>query len=151
GLTFGGVVASLARHVNALQTFPPSTPFNSALIAQPLTQEGKIGCWEIYSTVKTNCTITGAKARPEQAQTCPVLPIHAALLRTGKVLFLSGSQNDPTFFMQKVSKCYLGSNSTSRPFLIQNIRHASWRAAHRCFLLRSIIFVRWSAYHMWWY
>ncbi|HZI71975.1 MAG TPA: hypothetical protein VFD60_12525, partial [Nitrososphaeraceae archaeon] len=94
---FSDLAALLTRRqANALQTFTPSVPlfpFNPDVITAQRVAGSRIGKWDIYSVLPN--------ATPEQAEKCPVLPIHAALLRTGKVLFLSSSQNDPTFFSCK--------------------------------------------------
>jgi hypothetical protein len=139
-LTFGGIIASLSRHVSALQTITPSIPLNSGLIAQPISPNGILGKWDIYSSVKD--------ATPGQAEKCPVLPIHAALLRTGKVLFLSGSQNDPTFFSCKKFRNVIWDPTKPAGPSSFKIFDTPPGEPHT---LRTIIFVRWSAYHMWWY
>lgn len=62
---------------------PFRKPAQAVIATAPLTDLVTSGKWDVYSVP------------------CPILPIHAALLHTNKVLFLSGSQNDPANFFCK--------------------------------------------------
>ncbi|NJL09313.1 MAG: hypothetical protein HC908_01060 [Calothrix sp. SM1_7_51] len=69
---------------------------------QPIHQNIGVGCMDTECDASNNSPIyikgKSTKMAWQVSSTCPVNPIHAALLRTGKVLFLAGSGNDPNNF-----------------------------------------------------